>query len=148
MGLENVFADNFKHIEFPYHSDMVYIIGIRDTSKGFFPFYVGRTGRFTGRMGDYGDAYFDLRSIPDFHVGRAIRFFQSNGRIVEVKYKLSDNMTTEEKKWKQTIKHELPKKLKLLEEPFFEPVKNDSKKELDKVQRFCDDFLEALDKMP
>ena len=97
MGFENLFGTGFETLQFPVDANMVYIIGVQDDRKGFFPFYVGKTRRLIGRMGDYDNAHFD--PLPDFHVGQAIKCFHLQKRNVVVKYKLSKAMSAEEGKW-------------------------------------------------
>ena len=144
MSLDDLFSRDFRTLEFPADTNMVYVIGIKDERKGFFPFYVGRTARLMGRMGDYDDCPFDLSSLPDFHVGRAIKFFRAKGKRIEVKYILSNDAGDDEEEWKAKIQRALGTEFRLMDEPMFKPTSPMSE-EQQKVERYCIDFLDVLE---
>jgi hypothetical protein len=147
MGFDNLFFQDFKKLDFPCNTDMVYVIGVQDDRKGFCPFYVGKSSNVMGRMGDYTRAHFDLSSLPDFHVGWAIRFFQCANKKVEVKYKPSKDMSQEENEWKKKLRLALGNKFQLLTETLFQPFGSEGE-EKQKVRMYCEKFLNALDDHP
>jgi hypothetical protein len=152
MGLDDLFQDfqkfNFPHVNFPGDASIVYVIGIRKPVKGFFPFYVGESGRQLGRMGDYVTASF--KAPTDFHVGEAIRFFQSQGLEIEVRYKVFLKRKDEEKSLQVEIaKRSIP----LLKLASYDPKKTPEEQERQKeeerqnVHKFCREFVDTVDKL-
>ena len=72
----------FQHtIDFPTRAPVVHVVYVlfhlEDGSEAATPFYVGQTGRFSGRMTDYGIAAF--AAATDFKVGEAIKHLRKNG---------------------------------------------------------------------
>jgi hypothetical protein len=143
MGLDDLFQDfqkfNFPRVNFPGDASIVYVIGIREPVKGFFPFYVGESGRQLGRMGDYITASFN--ATTDFHVGEAIRFFQSQGLEVEVRYKISLERKDEESELREEIaKRSIP----LLKLGSYDPKRTLKEEERLKVHKVCREFVDTV----
>lgn len=87
---------DFKDIEFPKSSDIVYILYFRHQDDGIdIPFYVGESSRHFGRFGDYISANFT--AATDFKVGEAIKYIQSFKFHVGAQYKETNNRKEEEK---------------------------------------------------
>jgi len=89
------FSD-FKELEFPPTSDIVYILYFRrpdDNSE--VPFYVGVSSRHIGRIGDYVSAKYSAQT--DYKVGEAIKLMRSSGLYIGIKYKETMNRKKEER---------------------------------------------------
>jgi hypothetical protein len=100
-------TDEWEEIKFPDNFDIVYIIyaekdGVRK------PIYVGESGRYFGRFGDYISMQF--KAPGDFKVGSAIRYLKKKGFSVLIKYKNSNDRKKEEK----VLRQELENKFNLL----------------------------------
>lgn len=78
------FYYDFHDIEFPLDPDIVYIIYlVKDENE--IPIYVGESSRNIGRFGDYVSAKFSAST--DFKVGEAVKYIQTLGYNVRIKYK-------------------------------------------------------------
>jgi len=78
------FYSDFLDIEFPLNPGIVYIIYlVKDANE--IPIYVGESSRNIGRFGDYVSAKFSAST--DFKVGEAIKYIQTFGYNVRIKYK-------------------------------------------------------------
>jgi hypothetical protein len=89
------FSD-FKELEFPRTSDIVYILYFRrsdDNSE--VPFYVGESSRHIGRFGDYVSAKYSAPT--DYKVGEAIKYMRDFGLYIGIKYKETNNRKGEER---------------------------------------------------
>jgi hypothetical protein len=138
MGFDDLFAD-FQKFDFPIDASIVYVIGIRETTKGFFPFYVGESGRHIGRMGDYITANF--RATTDFHVGEAIKFFHSKELSVEIRYKVSLERKDREKELIGILDD---RGVPLQKLGSYHPKDTNEEDERKKVHEFCTRFLEFV----
>jgi hypothetical protein len=91
--------DGFETLEFPIATPpadgTVYVLLYKINGREF-PFYVGQTGRFVDRMGDYVSA--QHAASTDFKVGKAIEYLKKkmNCQII-VKHKTSNDRLKEEK---------------------------------------------------
>lgn len=89
------FSD-FKELEFPRTSDIVYILYYRrsdDNSE--VPFYVGESSRHIGRFGDYISAKYSAST--DYKVGVAIKYMRDFGLYIGIKYKETNDRKEEER---------------------------------------------------
>ncbi|MBN2267725.1 MAG: hypothetical protein JW725_05320 [Candidatus Babeliaceae bacterium] len=89
------FSD-FAEMEFPQHKEIVYVLYFSDESGREVPLYVGESLRGVRRFGDYISAKFSAPT--DFKVGEAVRYLQSRGFKVRIKYKESEDRKGEERK--------------------------------------------------
>jgi len=86
----------FKEIEFPKHSDIVYVFYyVHSVGKEPIPFYVGESSRHFGRFGDYISANFSAST--DFKVGEAVKYLRERGFLVVVKFQESLSRRKHEK---------------------------------------------------
>ncbi len=127
---------DFKTLNFPESISAVYLIFFIKNDKKI-PFYVGETGRFQGRVGDYVSAHF--KASTDFRVGETIRYLQEKGCKVIIKYKSSQDRKREQDeiiKYFQSLGHRL---LNDLSGYNYKTANEDEERE--KIKRFCDDIL-------
>jgi hypothetical protein len=74
----------------------LYVLIVR-TDSGFFPLYVGQTGRLLGRVGDYQAAQF--QAPTDFRVGEAISYLAvERNRRLDFLFRQSTSPRQEEKR--------------------------------------------------
>ena len=85
----------WQEIKFPENPDIVYVIYAEKNGTRK-PIYVGSSRRNIGRFGDYVSMRFSAST--DFKVGLAIRYLESNGFIVVIRYKASGERRSEERK--------------------------------------------------
>lgn len=93
----------FEELEFPKDNNVLYVLCIRDTTSELCPFYVGESSKHVyGRIGDYVSAKFSAST--DFKVGEAVRYLQSKGHRVVVKYRTSDDRKGDESQLIQELR--------------------------------------------
>jgi len=92
----NTDLSSFEMMRFPDHGNIIYVIifARKGESQGV-PIYVGESSKHVGRLGDYISAKFS--ACTDFRVGEAMRYLQSLGYDVLMKYMQSHNRKDEER---------------------------------------------------
>jgi len=137
----NIFRD-FRTIDFPKKSHIVYVIGI-NFRRRFVPFYVGQSSRHVGRLGDYVSA--NVTAFTDFKVGVAIMHLTRRGYRILVKFKASDDPIQEEKQLCQLIMNAAITP-NLLNSPYWRARRGrDVGSKAVGIERFVEDFLNALE---
>ncbi len=131
--------DGFSSIDFPpINRDVpgfVYVLFVVSQSQEV-PFYVGRTKRLWGRLDDYYWAMFSAST--DFRVGEAVRYLNTKGCRVILKYKPSADPKTEE----LGIIKDLSKSSPLLNSvPGFDWKKANESEERERIQDFINGVL-------
>ena len=131
MGSIKEILKDFESFNFPLFSDIIYIVGIQG-EVNFIPIYIGESTRYLGRMGDYISAQFNTPT--DFKVGEAVKYIQSKGFPVGVKFKATKNRREDEIKYLNDIR---TLGFKLLNDlSSFDYRTSNSDAEREKVQRF------------
>ncbi|SIT40095.1 conserved hypothetical protein [Paraburkholderia piptadeniae] len=86
----------FDVMRFPDRGSIVYVLlYVPGSENEAVPFYVGESSKHVGRIGDYVTANFSAST--DFKVGEAVRYLQSKGLPVLMKYKESGDRKAEER---------------------------------------------------
>ncbi|TPQ31819.1 hypothetical protein C2U69_27670 [Cupriavidus pinatubonensis] len=87
---------SFQMMRFPDNGNIIYVILFaRKGEPQGVPIYVGESTKHVGRLGDYVSAKFSAST--DFRVGEAIRYLQSLGYDVLMRYRESHNRRVEER---------------------------------------------------
>src|SRR6266566_3359471 len=84
-----------KTFPFPTEGEIIYVIGF-DNEGQFVPFYVGRSDRSIGRIGDYVSGNFSAST--DFKVNRAVERLRQTGKVVVVRFDECTDSRGEERK--------------------------------------------------
>ena len=142
MELENFQKYSFTEV-IPTPIGEVYVICFVKDGREI-PFYIGQTGRFEERMGDY--QYAQFGAATDFKVGEAIKYLRSKGFDIIVRHRLSSDRLNEEK---QLIQEATRVGITLLNAcpgyNYKTAIQDDARK---KVQDFCDLKLLSTESHP
>jgi hypothetical protein len=124
------------HSSLPEAAGYVYVFCL-SAGEGEIPFYVGESGRFRGRMGDYKSAQF--KAPTDFRVGTATVRLRNAGLRVIVRYRVSADRFQEQQDliWQCVIAgHRLLNCV-----PSYSYLKADRAAEEQKIVSFCELLL-------
>jgi hypothetical protein len=130
-------SDFEDHIEFRSPVGVVYVVFLIVSGKEI-PFYIGETGRFTGRMSDYYTASFS--AATDFKVGKAVKYLMEKGYRIIVACKKHDDRKVEEDRLVAEARAE--KRLLLNDLPGYNYRTADEKQEHEAIQQFCNSLID------
>lgn len=96
------YLNEFMQIKFPVQPNIVYVICYKKDDRKEIPFYVGKSTRSIGRIGDYVSANFSAQT--DFKVGKAIDYLrEERGYEIIVRYLECNNIDEKEKEMIRAI---------------------------------------------